>query len=252
MTVLLLTATAAEQAEVAARLDDPVLRRRHGRDQRHGRLAGVPVRLVETGIGLVNTAQALTSTLSMDLPDLVIHFGVAGAYGASGLDVGDIGVADCEVYGEFGVRTGEGWQGAQIIGIPTARIGAPEVDLYNHFAADTNLVAAALALLDRDSTWPTDRPRVQAGPFVTVQECSGTTALGDERARRFSAICENMEGAASAHVCAMEGIPFLEVRGISNLVEDRDRDRWDLATASTRAQNAAAALVEEVAAGGLP
>ena len=64
MTVLLLTATAAEQAEVAARLDDPVLRRRHGRDQRHGRLTGVPVRLVETGIGLVNTAQALTSNIS--------------------------------------------------------------------------------------------------------------------------------------------------------------------------------------------
>ncbi len=249
---MLLTATAAEQAEVAARLDDSVVRRRHGRDQRHGRLAGVPVRLVETGIGLVNTAQALTSTLSMDLPDLVIHFGVAGAYGDSGLDVGDIAVADCEIYGELGVRTGEGWQGAKIIGIPTARIGAPEVDHYNHFAADTNLVAAALALLDRDETWSTGRPRVKAGPFVTVQECSGTTALGDERAKRFDAICENMEGAASAHVCAMESIPFLEVRGISNLVEDRDRDRWELATASARAQHAVAALVQEFAVGGLP
>ncbi len=251
MTVLLLTATAVEQAEVASRLDDPVVSRRHGRDRRYGRLAGVPVRLIETGIGLVNTAQALTSTLSMDLPDLVIHFGVAGAYGASGLGVGDLGVADCEIYGELGVRTGEGWQGAEIIGIPTARIGAPEVDHYNHFAADANLVGAALSILDRDETWGADRPGVKAGPFVTVQECSGTTALGDERARRFDAICENMEGAASAHVCAMESIPFLEVRGISNLVEDRDRDRWDLETASARAQRAAATLVEAFAAGGL-
>jgi len=246
----LLTATAGEQAEVAARLDDAVLSYRHGRQRRHGRLAGVPICLIETGIGLVNTAQALTSELCMDLPELVIHFGVAGAYSASGLVIGDLGVAEREIYGELGVRTVNGWQGAELIGIPTARIGADGVDHYNYFTSDAGLVETALATLNRDQAWPGQRPRIKAGSFVTVQECSGTTVLGDERARRFDALCENMEGAAAAHICAMEDIPFLEVRAISNLVEDRDRDRWDLATASTRAQHAATLLVEEFAAGG--
>ncbi len=249
MTVLLLTATAAEQAEVAGRMDDCVALLRHGRGWRSGQLAGVAVRLIETGIGLVNTAQTLTSALGLGIPELVVHFGVAGAYGGSGLDIGDVGIAECEIYGELGVRTAEGWQGAEIIGIPTARIGTD--DYYNHFAADIDLVGAAQSILDRDEPWPTARPVVKAGPFITVQECSGTKALGDERAQRFSAICENMEGAASAHICAMEGVPFLEVRGISNRVEDRDRDRWDLATAAARGQHAALALVAAWSAGEL-
>ena len=250
MTVLLLTATAAEQAEVAGRMADSVLQSRHGRSWRRGQLAGVPVWLIETGIGLVNTAHALASALAMDLPDLVIHFGVGGAYPGSGLGLGDIGVADEEIYGELGVRTTLGWQGAELIGIPTVRLGDAE-DYYNRFPAVADLVRATVRTLDRDGPWAGAKPVIKAGPFVTVQECSGTRALGDERGRRFGAICENMEGAASAHICALEGIPFVEVRGISNLVEDRDRERWELGTASARAQEAVVALLEARSVGGL-
>ena len=45
-----------------------------------------------------------------------------------------------------------------------------------------------------------------------------------------------MEGAAAAHVCAMHDVPFLEVRGVSNLVEDRDRAAWRIAEAADAAQ----------------
>jgi futalosine hydrolase len=37
-----------------------------------------------------------------------------------------------------------------------------------------------------------------------------------------------MEGAAVAHVALLYDIPLLEVRGISNMVEDRDLSRWDI------------------------
>ena len=48
-------------------------------------------------------------------------------------------------------------------------------------------------------------------------------------------LVESMEGAAAAHVCALYGVPFLEVRGISNLVGDRDRAAWDVEGAAARA-----------------
>ena len=250
MTVLLLTATAEEQADVAGQMRDCVPVAHRGRNWRSGQLAGVPALLLETGIGLVNAAHALASALAMDLPDLVVQFGVGGAYPGSGLDVGDIGIADREIYGELGVRTTLGWQGVEIIGLPTARIG--DERYYNCFPADADLVREALSTLDRDGPWSGSRPLVKAGPFVTVQECSGTQALGEERARRFQAICESMEGAASAHICALEGIPFLEVRGISNLVDDRDRERWELGAASARAQEAVVALLRARYGGQLP
>jgi futalosine hydrolase len=55
-------------------------------------------------------------------------------------------------------------------------------------------------------------------------------------ARRTGGICENMEGAAVAQVCALHGVPFLEVRGISNHTGDRDLSRWDVRKGAEIAQ----------------
>ena len=38
------------------------------------------------------------------------------------------------------------------------------------------------------------------------------------------------------------GVPFLEVRGVSNVVADRDRSAWDLEGAAARAARAALAI----------
>jgi futalosine hydrolase len=82
-----------------------------------------------------------------------------------------------------------------------------------------------------------------AGPFVTVSTCSGTAARGAVLERRFGAICETMEGAAYAHVARLYGVPYLEVRGISNLVEDRDVAVWRLQEAARAAADAVATIV---------
>jgi futalosine hydrolase len=52
-----------------------------------------------------------------------------------------------------------------------------------------------------------------------------------------------MEGAAAAHVSRLYEVPFLEIRGISNLVEDRRTEDWDLPLAATNAQRAGMELL---------
>jgi futalosine hydrolase len=37
-----------------------------------------------------------------------------------------------------------------------------------------------------------------------------------------------MEGAAFMFACDQERIPYLQVRAVSNLVEKRNRDRWNI------------------------
>jgi futalosine hydrolase len=37
-----------------------------------------------------------------------------------------------------------------------------------------------------------------------------------------------MEGAALHYVCLMEKVPFLQIRAISNITGDRDKNRWKL------------------------
>jgi futalosine hydrolase len=39
---------------------------------------------------------------------------------------------------------------------------------------------------------------------------------------------ESMEGAAFFYACLAAGVPFAEIRSISNRVEPRNRDAWDL------------------------
>lgn len=52
-----------------------------------------------------------------------------------------------------------------------------------------------------------------------------------------------MEGAAAAQICALYGVPFLEIRGISNRVEDRDLRNWDFEGAAEKVQLAVRVLL---------
>lgn len=241
--ILLLTATEFEQAEIAARMERVVEQRVIGRRWLDGQVEGRPIRVVETGMGGVNAAHALTCVLQAWRPALVLQLGVGGAYPGNGLRVGDVGLAREENYGDLGVRTPEGWQSAELIGIPVLERG--ESRYFNSFPLEQKWVEVAGEVLG-GVDWDGDEVKVGIGPFVTVQECSGTDILGVERGKRFAAICESMEGAAVAHLCLAYGLPFLEVRGISNLVEDRRREGWDLPLAAQRAQRAGRALLSEL------
>ncbi len=73
---------------------------------------------------------------------------------------------------------------------------------------------------------------------MTLSTCTGTTARARDLEERYHGLCENMEGAAVAQVAELHNIPWIEVRGISNIVEDRDLQKWDIPSAAHAAQQA--------------
>lgn len=201
-----------------------------------GRLDGAGVILLPGGMGKTNAAHALTALLETRPVRGVIGFGIGGAYPGSGLSVGSVALATAAVYGDEGVQTPGGWMTTEGIGIPlwTAR----ESRLFNEFALDPARVERARAAL-ADAGFD-----VRMGPFVTVSACSGTAALGEAMAERVpGALCEGMEGAALAHVAAIYEVPLLELRAVSNLVEDRDLSRWRIREAAETAQEAVRVVV---------
>jgi futalosine hydrolase len=201
-----------------------------------GTLQGTPVRLLEAGMGKTNAAQALTALLEQGPPSAVLSFGVGGAYPGSGLRLEQIALGSASIYGDEGVDAPGGWMGTDGIGIPLVERGGER--WFNQFHADPALLSRAEAAL-RDAGI-----EFEAGPILTVSACSGTTARGRQLWDRWGALCEGMEGAALAHVCALYGVPFLELRAVSNPVEDRDLSGWRLKEAAAAAQRA----VELVAA----
>lgn len=193
-----------------------------------GRIAGSPVILALTGIGKVNAAAAVTSLLERYRPWLLVNTGCGGAYHESNLQVGELAIATAEIYGDEGVLTMDGWHSLELIGIPSVeRKGnrySNEFPLSLEAAERAFQLAISLGL------------PVRRGKFITVSTCSGTTVRGSELFRRFGGICETMEGAAVAHVAMLYEVDCLEVRGISNMVEDRDMSRWDIPLAVEMAQ----------------
>ena len=242
MDILVLTATAFEQETLRRSIPNPTTRTFAYRARTEGKLGTRRVALIETGIGAVNTAQALTAALETGRPDFVLQAGVGGAYAGSQLNVGDLALATEENDGELGVLAPDGWMPADTIGIPVL---TKNLNHYNTFPLDKVLARRAAAQI-LNAAWPSGTPAVRSGPFVTVQQCSGLAARGSELAARFNAICENMEGAAAAQLCTLYEVPFVELRGISNLVEDRNPGAWNLPLASLNAQRAARVLIEDL------
>ncbi|HUK36540.1 MAG TPA: futalosine hydrolase, partial [Vicinamibacterales bacterium] len=189
------------------------------------------------GIGAVNTAHALATYLShRGTPSLVIQTGIAGAYVPADVAVGSVLLADTEIYGDMGVLTPAGWSPMDEIGIPLVEASLSQPARFNEFPLDATLVAWAASAAGNLIA--------RTGKFVTLSQVTGVRAVGDALYERFGALCESMEGAAAAHVCALHGVPFLEVRGVSNLVENRDRAKWRIAEAAAAAQHAVLKLLE--------
>lgn len=201
-----------------------------------GRIQDKAVAYAVSGMGKTNAAHAATILIEKFSPEIVILFGIGGTYPSSGLRVGDIAVAEKEIYGDEGVLTKEGFQGTEFIRIPLLKKGRKKY--FNEFPLDKRLARRCLSILELDHSPLPLATEAKTGPFVTVSACTGTKKRALELEKKHNAICENMEGAAVAHVCAMYKIPVIEMRGVSNIVEDRDRSKWDLALAAENCQKA--------------
>ncbi|GFE57263.1 futalosine hydrolase [Geobacter sp. AOG1] len=209
------------------------------REVHTGAIDGVSVVLAVTGMGKVNAASVLTLLVERYRPRLVINTGCAGAYEGSGLEVGDLAVASVEVYGDDGVISPAGWEPLDLIGIPLLELKGRRY--FNEFPLSFSASEKAMQLAAALGI------SVKRGRFVTVSTCSGSASRGRELADRFDSLCENMEGAAVAHVSLMYGIDCMEVRGISNLVEDRDLSRWNIPRAVENAQRFVLKYIQSLA-----
>ena len=65
------------------------------------------------------------------------------------------------------------------------------------------------------------------GIGVTVQTVTGASQRKEELMKQFNPHIESMEGAAVYYVCLQEGIPFFELRTVSNEVGEKEREKWN-------------------------
>lgn len=204
-----------------------------------GRLKGIQTRLILSGPGVPNAAQALTAAIENRRPRMLLMIGCAGAFEGAGMRVGDIGVATEEIDAHLGIEGPS--MDAPPTPLPFPVLTAEGMDIPGRYP----LHPMAKEVQERlNRRFRAESFRVKAGPFLTVS----TVTASDQRAgmlyNAFGPLMENMEGAGGGHVAALYGIPFLEIRCASNRVGNRDRASWELSTTFDRCTRAVLALTD--------
>ncbi len=166
------------------------------------------------GVGKAAAATATALRLADGGIDAVVSFGVAGAYPRSGLAVGDVVVATEVAVLDEGLETGSSFQRFERPGMSVPGASWTPTDPMLR----SDLVGSAAGF------------RIAEGRIGTVSVCAGSERLADERGAG-SVLAEGMEGAAVALAAARHGVPFVEVRGISNPCGPRSDAPFDLASA---------------------
>ena len=192
----------------------------------------VPFACLITGIGPVESAVRLSAYLakSVDQYQGVMNLGVGGAYcrASGGANLLDICLAEREVLGDLGICSGDAVE----------PLRGESLEILDAFDLRSDLLLGAEAMLN------SSKVDYKRGTFVTVNCVSGSRQRGNLLGRQHQALCENMEGAAMARACQLFGLPLLELRCISNLVEDRNLQNWQVKKASLRCGKVAAAVLK--------
>ena len=239
---------------------------RDGRLYRHARCGGLPVVLVRCGIGMVAAAAATEALVIHQAPRAVLNYGCTGAH-RDDLLPGDLVIGE-RVVGYDSVRVDPDGR-ERYAGMRYLRRGVQQKADY--LPADPALLAAArraVARLEgRHEPWPPASGWPAAVPHRPPRVASGTVASADRwnqahaRIRALAglheSVCEDMEAAAIALVCAAHDVPFLTIKDISNneLLRASDFARFDVETAGQLGRRAAAltlATIEELAAAPAP
>lgn len=190
MNVLVVSATAEEIQILKERLDRSPVR--------------VTVQFLVTGIGMVATAYSLTRQLMQQRYDLVLAVGVAGAIDST-LSIGEVVRVSQDMIYNFGVEDGPEIKSFPAIGLPGDSTMIP---MFLFSSPLTNHLRSVTA--------------------VSVNTAHGDDSSIAKLRRQTDAEIENMEGAAFYYVCNQEQLTCLQLRAISNRVERRNREAWDL------------------------
>jgi adenosylhomocysteine nucleosidase len=229
--VVAMPSEAAPFVDRATSAADPV-RAPGGAEHRRLTVAGRDVLLVRSGIGLVNAASAASVALARFAPRVLVSAGSAGGLGV-GVRVGDVVVGSQHAYGGADAR-GFGYALGQVPGMPAT------------FAAEAALHDAAVAAADRLAPRPTEPTtiRVLTGSVVSADVFVDGTRVEGVRADFPDALAADMETTALAHTAHLFGVPFLAVRGISDLCSPVEAGEF--AAHVDDAADRSAAVVEQV------
>lgn len=160
-----------------------------------------------TGVGVSATVYELTKKITTRPYELIIQVGIAGTNNDM-IQIGEAVIVKDDCFADLGVlEKGKlatvfelGFSLENEVPYKNGRLYNPNIDSFQH-------------------------KQVSA---ITVNLITDDTEYRAIMINKYQSDIESMEGAAFHYVCLRENVPFLQIRGISNEVGDRDKSNWKI------------------------
>ncbi|GJM31973.1 MAG: futalosine hydrolase [Saprospiraceae bacterium] len=221
MKLLIVSATSFELDPLQRFLEEQYLQVGNYR-YRKGKLE---IHLLITGVGQALTAFSMGKVLAQTPYDLCINMGIAGAFNRK-LEIGQVVQVSSERFADLGVEEADG----SFTDIHSMNLIPPNQAPFQDSQLLNNEIQGSGFL-----------PLAKG---ISVNKVHGYPASIDKVVEKFNPDIESMEGAAFFYACLVENVPFMEIRSISNYVEARNRDNWNIPLAIDQLNEVIQAMVQ--------
>ncbi len=208
MKILIVAATIAEIRPLLQKL---ALTGTEGDFLQHYHYQNHSIDTLVTGVGMAHTAFHLGRQLNREKYDLAMNVGIAGAYSPD-TPIGTVYQINAEIFGLLGVEDEENF-------LSLFALGLQDPDSFPYDGGwlinGKPPVSATLQKLPMAKG-------VTVNMIYTHKETIATLN------QMYNADLESMEGASFFYACLIEGVPFVEIRSVSNYVAERDKSCWDI------------------------
>ncbi len=160
--------------------------------------------ILVTGVGMVATAFAVGQQLAKNHYHLLLNVGIAGSFNRN-IPLGEVVCIHQDTFAELGAEDGEHFIDSETLGLAKHTF---------HGVADHPMVNG-----------------LRQCRSITVNSVHGDERTIAETALRTNAHTESMEGAAVFFAAHQMDVPAIQIRAISNYVERRNKDNWQIALA---------------------
>ncbi len=167
---------------------------------------------VVTGVGAMMTSMAIARTNNISSANLIINAGIAGSFNDK-FAIGSVVEVTWDRFADLGVEESDG----------------RFTDVYE------------LELMN-ENTFPFDQGWIKNPPktnlpkasALTVNKVHGSQESIDLIKGKYDADIETMEGAGAFYAAKILDIDIIQIRAISNMVEPRNKDNWNIELAISK------------------
>lgn len=179
------------------------------RDTKNQLQEDLQVDVLITGVGLVASTYSITKQLQIRQPDIIIQAGIGGCFDKN-IALGSVVVVKQEAIGD------------QVV----IEAGKMKTLFDLGFIRKDQFPFSKGWLINKNEVLKKIKLKKVKG--ITINEITTSKQKIGFYQHTFDPVIESMEGAALHYVCLLEKIPFLQIRGISNYIGERNKKKWNI------------------------